>query len=84
LTSEMITTLELIELVQDCNTIVMEIADIPNEGASCIILVQGGEWVKAVYCGDVGDDHWVLQRWPLYPKCEGPVQKDVAIRWLKD
>jgi hypothetical protein len=79
----MITTSELIELVQDCNTIVMEIGDIPNTGISCIILVHGGEWVKAECDDDVGADHWVIQKWPLYPKCEGPVPKEVAVRWLK-
>lgn len=83
MTSEIISTSELIELVQDCNTIVMEIVDIPNEGTSCIILVHGGEWVKAECCDNVGDDYWALQRWPLYPKCEGPVRKEVVIRWLK-
>jgi hypothetical protein len=80
--SEMISTSDLIGLVQDSNTIVMEIADIPYEG-SCIIFVQGGEWVKAERCDDVEDDYWVIQRWPLYPKCEGPIEKDVVIRWLK-
>jgi hypothetical protein len=82
MTSEMISTSDLIGLVQDSNTIVMEIADIPYEG-SCIIFVQGGEWVKAERCDDVEDDYWVIQRWPLYPKCEGPIEKDVVIRWLK-
>jgi hypothetical protein len=80
--SEMISTSDLIGLVQDSNTIVMEIADIPYEG-SCIIFVQGGEWVKAERCDDVEDDYWVIQRWPLCPKCEGPIEKDVVIRWLK-
>ncbi len=83
MTSEIISISELIELVQNRDTIVMEIADIPNTGISCIILVHGGEWVKAECCDDVGDDYWVIHRWPLYPKCEGPVQKDVVIRWLK-
>jgi hypothetical protein len=82
MTSEMISTSDLIGLVWDSNTIVLEIADIPYE-SSCIIFVQGGEWVKAERCDDVEDDHWVIQRWPLYPKCEGPIEKDVVIRWLK-
>jgi hypothetical protein len=83
LTSETITSSDLIDLVLDSNTTVMEIADIPSSGASCIIMVHGGEWVRAEWYGDVEGDCWALQRWPLYPKCEGPVKKDVVIRWLK-
>lgn len=79
---EMITTSDLIELVLDSNTIVMEISDMPNASHSCIIMVHGGEWMKAEQHEVVGDDYWVLHRWPLYPKCEGPILKDVAIRWL--
>jgi hypothetical protein len=82
MTREMISTSDLIGLVQDSNTIVMEITDIPHQG-SCIILVQGGEWVKAELCDDLEEDYWVVQRWPLYPKCEGPMEKDVVVRWLK-
>lgn len=81
--SELISTSKLIEFVQDSRTIVVEIADIPNEGVSCIIMVHGGNWAKAECSDDTGDDFWVLHRWPLYPKCEGPVQKDVVVKWLK-
>lgn len=80
---EMINTSDLIELVLDNNTTVMEIADMPNDGVSCIIMVHGGEWMRAEWHDDVESDRWLLQRWPLYPKCEGPVQKDVVVRWLK-
>ncbi|MDD3565820.1 MAG: hypothetical protein PHN90_09150 [Methanothrix sp.] len=45
-------------------------------------MVHGSEWVKAVQHDEVEGDYWVLHRWPLYPKCEGPVLKDVAIIWL--